>query len=80
MPDALRIKLSKEDIRAIQDAASFNPLFPMNFLFNFKRDQEYNLGLTAADNQQYQMSAWIDAPPKQPVSDLCQPPSQLWPN
>ena len=70
MPDALRVKLSKEDIRAIQGAAPFNPLFPMNFLFNFKGDQEYNLGLTAANNQQYQMAAWIDAPPKSLVSVL----------
>jgi hypothetical protein len=68
MPDALRIKLSKEDIDTIQGAVAFDPLFPMNFLFNFKGTQEYNLGLTAAHNQQYQMSAWIDAPPKQAVS------------
>jgi hypothetical protein len=68
MPDALRIKLSKEEIESIQNAADFNPLFPTNFLFNFKGDQKYNLTLTAAHNQQYQMAAWIDAPPKQLVS------------
>jgi hypothetical protein len=68
MPDALRIKLSKEDIDAIQGAIPFDPLFPMNFLFNFKGTQEYNLGLTASHNQQYQMSAWFDTPPKQAVS------------
>ncbi|KFY74882.1 hypothetical protein V499_05096 [Pseudogymnoascus sp. VKM F-103] len=65
MPDALRIKLSKEDIDEIQGAIPFDPLFPMNFLFNFKGTQDYSLGLTATHNQQYQMSAWIDAPPKQ---------------
>lgn len=68
MPDALRVKLSKDDIRAIHEAAPFNPLFPMKFLFNFKGDQGYSLSLTAANNQQYQMAAWIDAPPKSSVS------------
>jgi hypothetical protein len=68
MPDALRIKLSKEDIDGIQDAIPFDPLFPMNFLFNFQGNQKYNLRMTATHNQQYQMSAWIDAPPKQTVS------------
>lgn len=71
MPDALRIKLSREDIDAIQKAVPFNPLFPVNFLFNYRGDQDYNLSLTAANNQQYQMAAWIDAPPKQPVSEPC---------
>jgi hypothetical protein len=71
MPDALRIKLSKEEIDSIHNVAIFNPLFPMNFLFNFRGDQKYNLTFTAAHNQQYQMAAWIDAPPKQPVSELC---------
>jgi hypothetical protein len=78
MPDALGIKLSKEDIEAIQGAVPFDPLFPMNFLFNFRGDQKYNLGLTAAHNQQYQMAAWIDAPPKNPVSGLHQSHHQLW--
>lgn len=48
---------SKEEIDEIQTAVLFNPLFPMNFLFNFRGDQKYNLNLTAADNQQYQMAA-----------------------
>jgi hypothetical protein len=68
MPDALRIKLSKEDVNEIQGAIPFDPLFPMNFLFNFQGTQDYNLGFTASHNQQYQMAAWIDAPPKQAVS------------
>lgn len=67
MPEALSIKLSKNDMNAIQNAIPFNPLFPMNFLYNFKGGQEYSLRLTAAHNQQYQMAAWISAPPKTPV-------------
>ncbi|OIW29029.1 Aldo/keto reductase [Coniochaeta ligniaria NRRL 30616] len=66
MPEALRIELSRDDIRSIHGAARFEPQFPMSFLFNYKHNQDYDLSLTAADNQQYQMAAWIDAPPKQP--------------
>lgn len=68
MPDALRFKLTKQDVETIHQASEFEPLFPMNFLFNFRGDQPYHLGLTAADKQQVQMSARIDAPPKQGVS------------
>jgi hypothetical protein len=68
MPDALRTKLSKEEVEMIQNAAHFDPLFPMNFLFNYKGTQPYSLAHTAAHNQQYQMAAWIDAPPKNLVS------------
>lgn len=70
MADALRLKLSKDEIRSIQAAGTFSPLFPVNFLYNFRGDQNYDLSLTAANNEQYQMSAWIDAPPKQAVSDI----------
>lgn len=70
IPDALRVQLSKEDIAMIQDAKPFAPLFPVNFIFNFRGDQKYNLGLTAGNNQQYQMSSWIDAPLKQQVCQL----------
>lgn len=73
MGDALRLKLSKEEIRTIQAAGDFTPLFPVNFLYNFRGDQDYDLTLTAANNQQYQMAAWIDAPPKQGVSRPCCP-------
>ncbi|KIW98148.1 uncharacterized protein Z519_01732 [Cladophialophora bantiana CBS 173.52] len=66
MPEALRVKLSKDDIKMIQNAYVFDPLFPMNFLFNYRGDQPYNLALTAANNHQYQMAAWVNAPPKQP--------------
>ena len=62
MPEALKVRLTDEEVKAIQGAAPFNPLFPMKFLYNFKGDQEYNTSLTASNNQQYQMTAWIDAP------------------
>jgi len=65
MLDHLKIRLSCEDIRQIHDTNPLTPLFPMNFLFNYRRDQPYHLGLTAKDNQQYQMAAVIDSPRKQ---------------
>ncbi|KAH6874685.1 NADP-dependent oxidoreductase domain-containing protein [Thelonectria olida] len=65
LPEAVGIELTKADIDAIHDASPLNPLFPMSFLYGFSRPQKYNLSLTPADNQQYQMAAWIDAPPKQ---------------
>lgn len=67
MPDALRIKLTREDINEIHQASPYNPGFPMSFLYNFMGGQEYNLQLTPANNQQYQMGAYIDAPPKAQV-------------
>jgi hypothetical protein len=66
IPGALRIKLSKDDIRKIPDAAPFNPLFPNSFLFGEKT--KYSTKLTAKDVVQYKMAAWIDAPPKASVS------------
>lgn len=68
MSDALVIKLSPEDVKAIQEAAPFKPLFPVDFLYNFRGDQPWNLNYTAGNQQQYQMAAWVDAPPKQAVS------------
>lgn len=68
LPDSLGIALSKEDVESIHEASPFEPPFPMNFLYNYKRTQKYNLGLTPANNQQYQMGGWIDAVPKQFVS------------
>ena len=62
MPNALNIQLSNDDIDQIHNAAPFNPLFPNSFLFGDK----YNLRLTAADQSNYQMATWINAPPKQP--------------
>jgi hypothetical protein len=67
MPNAVTIKLTKEEIQQIQEAAQFTPQFPVNFLFNFTGSQPYHTGLTATNNQQYQMAAWIQAPPKQQV-------------
>jgi aryl-alcohol dehydrogenase-like predicted oxidoreductase len=62
MPNSLNIQLSNEEIDEIQNAVPFNPLFPNTFLFGNK----YNTRLTAADQTSYQMSTWINAPPKQP--------------
>ncbi|KAL4795921.1 NADP-dependent oxidoreductase domain-containing protein [Aspergillus venezuelensis] len=64
MNDAITVKLSAEDIRSIQDAAPFSPLFPMNFLFDTKGDKGYSTKLTLADHVQYKMGAWVDAPAK----------------
>lgn len=65
MPAALEVRLTDEDVKAIHEASPFEPLFPMNFLFNFRGDQPYHLGLTERDNQQYQISAVIGGAPKQ---------------
>ena len=66
MPEALRIALSREEVAEIQGAAEFQPQFPMSFLFNYNGDQNYHLGLTAADVSQLRL--WIQAPPKPLVS------------
>ena len=68
MPEALRIKLSREDIDAIHEVAPLHPRFPMGFLYMFKTDQKYDLTLTAANSGHYHMGAWIDTPPKNLVS------------
>ena len=68
IPGALRIKLSKDDIGKIHDAAPFDPLFPNSFLFGEKT--RYSTKLTAKDVVQYKMAAWIDAPPKAGVSSV----------
>ncbi|KAL4802097.1 NADP-dependent oxidoreductase domain-containing protein [Aspergillus unguis] len=67
MNDAITLKLSSEEIRSIQDAAPFNPLFPMSFLFGKNNGKGYSTRLTTADHVQYRMGAWINAPPKQSV-------------
>ncbi|GKT63864.1 norsolorinic acid reductase [Colletotrichum tofieldiae] len=64
MPEAVGVELSKEDIDMIHEASPFDPRFPMNFFFGNFKPQKYDLSLTAADNQQYRIAAWIDAPPK----------------
>ncbi|KAJ3534350.1 hypothetical protein NM208_g7573 [Fusarium decemcellulare] len=68
MPDALRVQLSKQDIDAIHEASPYDPGFPMSFLYSWTKPQKYDLSLTAANHQQIQMAAWVDAPPKALVS------------
>ncbi|KAF2170318.1 hypothetical protein M409DRAFT_64103 [Zasmidium cellare ATCC 36951] len=65
MSATLDIRLTDEDVKSIHEASPFDPLFPMSFLFNFRGEQPYHLGLTERDNQQYQMAARIGGPPKQ---------------
>lgn len=68
MADSLSVQLTRQDIDAIHEVSELEPLFPIPFIFNFRRNQKYDLTMTTAKSQQYQMGAWIDAPPKQPVS------------
>ncbi len=68
MPDALRVKLSKDELDQIYEASPLNPHFPMNFLFHSRGEQAYHLGFNAADCQRDQMAAYINAPPRQLVS------------
>ncbi|KAL4974727.1 NADP-dependent oxidoreductase domain-containing protein [Aspergillus desertorum] len=67
MNDAITVRLSPEEIPSIQEAAPFNPLFPMRFSFGCNDGKGYSTRLTLADHAQYRMGAWIDAPAKQPV-------------
>lgn len=60
----MSVSLSKEEIDEIHGAAPFNPLFPNTFLF----EKKYDTRLTVADQVHYQMSTWVDAPTKEPVS------------
>ncbi|KAH7087981.1 NADP-dependent oxidoreductase domain-containing protein [Paraphoma chrysanthemicola] len=66
LPDALSVQLTSSEIEEIHGAAPFNPLFPNTFLFGVK----YSTRLTVADQTSYQMSTWLDAPPKQPVGSI----------
>ncbi|KAE8333045.1 NADP-dependent oxidoreductase domain-containing protein [Aspergillus sergii] len=70
LPDALRVRLSTDEINAIQNAAHFDPLFPNNYYFPYENGRGYSLRLTVADQKNYRSGAWIDAPPKQPVSQV----------
>lgn len=76
MPDALRIKLDDADLKRIHGISPYDPGFPMSFLYNFRGTQDYHTGLTASHNQQTQMAAWIDVPPKQQVHSLRSAPSK----
>ncbi|KAL3481001.1 NADP-dependent oxidoreductase domain-containing protein [Aspergillus californicus] len=64
MNDAITVQLSADEIRSIQEAAPFNPLFPMNFLFDCKDGKGYSTRLTPGDLVHYNMAASIDAPAK----------------
>ncbi|KAH7165193.1 NADP-dependent oxidoreductase domain-containing protein [Dactylonectria macrodidyma] len=64
LPDAVRVKLTREDIDAIHEASPYDPGFPMSFLFSYGKHRKYDLSLTAADTESYNMWAWFDAPPK----------------
>lgn len=66
IPGALTVNLSEDEIKQIHDAAPFNPLFPNNFLWA----ERYHTRLTFADQTNMQMSTWVNAPPKQPVSQV----------
>jgi hypothetical protein len=68
IPDALRLELSNAEIAQIQDAAEFDPGFPMSFLFSYSGEAKYNLRLTAENVSQVKMATWIQAPPKPLVS------------
>ncbi|KAM5358380.1 hypothetical protein ACJZ2D_015333 [Fusarium nematophilum] len=64
LPDAVRVRLTREDIDAIHEASPYDPGFPMSFLFGYTAPRKYDLSLTPADIDQYNMWAWFDAPPK----------------
>lgn len=68
MPDALRVKLSKEDIDRIHEASPYDPGFPMSFFYPSTSSQKYDLSLTPKNHQHIQMAAWVDTPPKPLVS------------
>ena len=68
MSSFLEFQLSPLESKRIQTAAKFDPRYPLNFAYQFKGNQEYHLGLTTRHNQQYQMAAYVNAPPKQGVS------------
>jgi hypothetical protein len=70
LADAATIRLSDEEVKSIQDAAPFDPLFPMNFLYSVKDGKGYSTKLTSADHAQYKMAAHLEAPVKPSVRDL----------
>ncbi|PKX91248.1 norsolorinic acid reductase [Aspergillus novofumigatus IBT 16806] len=63
--EALNVELSRADMVKIDTAVSFDPGFPMNFIF---QDTPYNLNLTAADVTYTRLSVHLHSPPhQQPV-------------
>lgn len=67
MSSILEISLTNEEAHRIIDAAEFDPLYPLNFVYNYKGGQPYHLGLTTRHSQQYAMSAYVNAPTRQGV-------------
>ncbi|KAL3470955.1 NADP-dependent oxidoreductase domain-containing protein [Aspergillus californicus] len=59
--EALNIELTKEDMDKIDTAVSFDPGFPMNFIFHGK----YDLTLTVADVPLTRKAGHLDAPAQQ---------------
>lgn len=68
MSSFLEVSLTPEEAHRIINAVEFDPLYPLNFLYNYKGGQPYHLGLTTRHHQQYQMAAYINAPPRPGVS------------
>jgi hypothetical protein len=66
IPGALSVKLSREEIQQLHDAAPFNPLFPNTFIW----EEKYHTRLTFADQTHMKMGTWVDAPSKQAVSQF----------
>lgn len=62
--EALKVSLSKQDIHEIDDAAQFDPGFPMNFIF--RGAGPYHTDFNAGDVSLTKSAAHIDALPKQP--------------
>jgi hypothetical protein len=71
LASAATIRLSEEEIKSIQDAAPFDPLFPMNFLYPVQDGKGYSTKLTLADHVHYKMSAHVEAPVKPSVGGYC---------
>ena len=67
--DSLLIDLTQGDLDNVDEATTFNPLFPMTFLYEFGGDRKYNLSLTASDNFMTRMAVHIDVPANQSVRD-----------
>ena len=65
IPEALKIILTPQDVKAIHNVDPLKPLFPVDFLFNFRGNQSYRLGLTDADNHHIQMAVRIGRPSEQ---------------
>jgi len=63
----MEVSLTPEEAYRVIGAAEFDPLYPVNFLYNYKGNQPYHMGLTTKNSQQYQMAAYVNTPRKQMV-------------